>query len=184
MKPQIIKADTAGCIVNFNGDIYYVGDKSGEGIAYKDKAAFDNKQGICYTPEYDFYDEVGIDENVSDEMLSWMTRHNQWHVTCDNGFTYDDLRERVYHWENGTLNDIIEDDRLFELFIDYMVDRMFGELEWQTPDSWLNELDVLEQWENCPQLSCEDPRFPLDDKRLTDKQMEELYETRTTTDTK
>ena len=165
MKPEIIKADTAGMIVSWdNGnDVYYIGSSCppiGNGVCYKDKQAFEDQQGICYVNEYGFYDEVAIDENVSDEMLEWMRKHNEWYVCMDDrDYTYDDLRDVVYGWEGGKLNNIIKDDRIFELFIDYIQERCFDELDWQAPATWLSELDPIEQWENCQQLSCEDPRF-------------------------
>ena len=180
MKPQIIKADTAGMIVSWdNGnDVYYVGSSCppiGNGICYKDKQSFDDQQGICYVNEYGFYDEVAIDENVSDEMLAWMRKHNEWHVCMDDrGYTYEDLRHAVYDWDGGELNDIIKDDDIYEMFIDYMTARCFDECDWQTPETWLNELDPEEQWENCPQLCEGDPRFQFEDERLTPQQRKEL----------
>lgn len=180
MKPEIINADTAGMIVSWdNGkDVYYVGSNCppiGNGVCYKEKQAFDDRQGICYVNEYGFYDEVAIDENVSDEMREWMRKHSEWYVCMDDrGYTYDDIREAVYSWEAGYLDDEIQDDKLYEMFIDWMTEQVFDIVDWQSPETYLSELDPFEQWENCPQLSSDDPRFPIDDKRLTDKQKQEL----------
>lgn len=163
MKPEIIKADTAGMIVSWDNskDVYYVGSSCphiGNGVCYKNKQAFDDQEGICYVNEYNFYDEVAVDENVSDEMLAWMNKHNEWHVCMkEQGYTWEDLRIAVYDWIGHQLDCL--DDHTYDMFVDYMQERLFDELDWQSPSTWLSELDPIEQWENCPQLCSDDPRF-------------------------
>lgn len=163
MKPKIIKADIAGYMVKFpnDDDVYYVGEACppiGNGFCYKDRAAFKDRQGICYTPEYSFMDEVGIDENVSDEMLDFMNKNGIGYVALDNGYTFYDIEHCVYDWIGDKLNEL--NDYIYDLFVDYMCEQVFENVDWQCPETYLQELDVIEQWENAPQLSCIDPRFP------------------------
>lgn len=171
MKPEIIKADTAGMIVSWDdgNDVYYIGSSCppiGNGICYKDRAAFEDKQGICYIPEHDFENieetrDLQCDSRLQEQLVDFLHKNHidAGYVAQDVGYTWQDLRDEVYSWEGGKLNDIIKDDRIFELFIDYIQDRCFDECDWQAPSTWLYELDPIEQWENCPQLSCEDTRF-------------------------
>ena len=58
MKPKIIKADTAGFIVQFDEEeIYYVGEYYRGAAIYKDEKAFKEHVGICYIPENCFFGE-------------------------------------------------------------------------------------------------------------------------------
>lgn len=170
LEPRFIKADTAGYMVKFpdEDEVFYVGSPCppiGNGVCYKSKEAFEYQEGICYTPEADFKDisarrDLQCDSELQERLANYLGTHglDSGHVALDVGYTWDDLRDRVYSWIGDTLNDVC-DDKYFEMFVDYIQERMFEELDWQAPATWLSELDPIEQWENCPQLSCDDPRF-------------------------
>ena len=177
MKPQIIPADIAGKMVSWNNgnDVYYVGDvcpPMGQGTVYKDQKAFDEHVGICYVPEACFFDEVGIDENVSDEMLAWMRKNNEWLVACDNGYTRDDIYAAVcdaFDGACGYYDKAVEEygKPLVEEFLDKVTKFTFDICDWQCPETFLNEFEFDEEWE----MFIEEQ---TDDKRLTDKQKKEL----------
>lgn len=179
MKPQIIKADIAGYMVKFpdEHDVFYVGESCppiGNGFVYKDRRAFEDQIGICYTPERDFENlaetrDLECDSILQERLAEYLESHgmDDGYVALDVGYTWDDLRDCVYNWIGDQLNEVCEDDHYFELFVDYIQEKLFDLLDWQMPETLLSEWDVIEQWENAPQLSCEDPR-------LTDKQRKEL----------
>ena len=180
MKPKIIKADEAGCIVSWdNGnDVYYVGDAYGynDGVVYKSQSAFDEHIGICYIPEHGFFDQVGLDENVSDEMLDWMRNDKDYmsgYVADDGcGYTRDDLYAAFFdHIDHDNWYDeqVEEYGKPFvEAFIDKEIEYIFGELDWQFPETFMQEMDWEEDWdEHVRSLDQQDPR-------LTPQQRKEL----------
>lgn len=177
-EPTIIEADIAGYMVKFpdSDEVFYVGSSCppiGNGVCYKSKKAFDDQQGICYTPEHDFKDisawrDLDCDSELQERLANYLGTHelDSGHVALDVGYTWDDLRERVYSWIGDKLNDVC-DDKYFELFVDYIQERLFNELDWQGPDALLYAWDVMELYDDAPQLCSDDPR-------LTDKQKQEL----------
>lgn len=179
LEPEVIEADTAGYMVKFPDadEVFYVASSCppiGDGVCYKSKEAFDDQQGICYIPEHDFKDisawrDLDCDSELQERLANYLGTHgmDSGHVALDVGYTWEDLRERVYSWIGDTLNDVC-DDKYFELFVDYIQERLFNELDWQGPDALLYAWDVMELYDDAPQLCYDDPR-------LTDKQKEELY---------
>lgn len=167
MKPQVIKADV-GCIVNFphDSDVYYVGEKVGDEVCFQDKKAFRERQGICYCCHLDWLDEVGWDENVSDEMYEWMAKHPQYEgIALDTGYTFLDLYDVVYDWIGDTLNDV--DDDVVDEFCEYFTGVLFANLVCGDPSHKIQDYDPLEEYQNWLQLGDNDPR-------LTPEQRKEL----------
>lgn len=179
MKPEIIKADTAGRIVMFgepaDDDIYYVGAAYGDndGIVYKDQRAFDEHDGICYVPEAGFFDADDIAERCSDDMKAFIEEDHCGYV-CDDGggYTHDDMYAEM--WDHMDYDDWATKMQkkygkaFVEEFVDEEVAYVFQQLDWQCPSTFMDEMDWEEDWK-------EYLKKHLDDKRLTDKQNEELY---------
>lgn len=170
MKPQVIKADV-GCIVKFphDEDVYYVGELVGDGNVFQDKKAFREQIGMCYIDKYGWFDEVGWDENVSDEMYDWMARHPQYSgVTFGGtGYTRDDLEQVVADWvDNCSELDDIEPNGCAE-FIDYFTGVLFANLVNGSPEDKIQDYDPQEEYQRWLQLAGEDPR-------LTPQQRKEL----------
>lgn len=174
MKPQIIKADIAGCTVKFPNEetVYYVGDSCpplGNGICYKDRKAFDEHVGICYIPEYDFMDEPALDKDVSSDMREWMEKNFSWHVAIDNGYTRDGIYAAADEAIDAEWQEQMEKEygkAFFEGFIDHIAQVIFDTVDWQHPETYAQELDIDEEWEYYLKK--------YDDPRLTDKQKKEL----------
>ena len=169
MKPQVIKADV-GCIVNFpDDDIYYVGELVGDGNCYQSKQAFRDEQGICYIDQYGWFDELGWDENVSDEMYDWMARHPKYSgVTFGGtGYTRNDLEDVVGNWVDScpALNDI--DDDAYREFVNYFAGVLFANLVNGSPEKKIMDYDPYEEYQTWLQVNGNDPR-------LTPKQRKEL----------
>lgn len=167
MKPEIIKADTAGFMVKFpnDDDVYYVGEKVGSGYVYQDKQAFRDRVGVCYISEHGWLDEVGIDENVSDEMLTFIDEHGYCCVALDNGYTWNDLYDEVFNWIGSELDDVAED--VVDDFCCYMTATLFSNLVISAPRDIIEQFDVRNEYNVWLQTEVQDPR-------LTDKQRKEL----------
>lgn len=174
MKPTIIKADIAGRIVMFGeNDIYYVGGSTEQGVVYKSQEAFDEHDGICYVPEAGFFDAVGIYENVSDEMIDFMNEDNCCYVTDGaGGYTRDDIYAAMYDHLDGN-DEWVErmkkeyGNAFVEGYIDKCVEIVFQELDWQCPETLMDDWDWYDDWEQYLKDYFDDPR-------LTDKQKKEL----------
>lgn len=170
MKPEVIKADV-GCMVKFPHDdeVYYVGELVGDGNCYQDKNAFKEQVGICYIDMYGWFDEVGWDENVPDEMYEWMRRHPKYSgVTFAlTGYTRDDLEQVVANWVDDCSDlDDIDPDGCAE-FIDYFTGVLFANLVNGKPEEKILDYNPLDEWNDWLQLGMEDPR-------LTPEQRKEL----------
>lgn len=169
MKPEVIKADV-GCMVKFPHDdeVYYVGELVGDGNCYQSKQAFKDNQGICYIDKYGWFDEVGWDENVPDEMYDWMMRHPKYSgVTFGGtGYTRDDLRDVVYDWADTEALDDVAGDSISE-FIDYFTGVLFANLVNGKPEDKIQDYDPWEEYQIWLQVTDDDPR-------LTPEQRKEL----------
>lgn len=170
MKPQVIKADV-GCIVKFpdDPDVYYVGECIGNGNTYHSKQAFRDRVGICYIDQYGWFDELGWDENVSDEMIDWMFYHGTKYsgVTFGGtGYTFNDLYAVVDTWaDNGDLGDLSEE--AYNDFCDYFTGVLFANLVIGRPEDKIQDYDPLHEYKCWLQTTIEDPR-------LTPQQRKEL----------
>ena len=171
MKQQVIKADTLGCMVKFQGDsdVYYIGEKVGDGFAYQYKAAFKNGIGICYIPYNSFMDDVEMDENVPDELFDLIARKKvpSGAVAMDDGFTLDDLRYVVNQWVDNCslMNDVNDEPK--EEFIEYFTGVLFANLVTADPCDYIEEYNAWNEYMNWLQVTDEDPR-------LTSQQRKEL----------
>lgn len=180
MKPTITKADTAGWRLTLPNDIdtYYVGEYYEQGTIYKDREAFDSHEGVCYIPESGFFDAVGWDENIPDDFEQMLKENNLpdgW-VFCDyryndGAYTRDDIYAAVYaHFnQDGWVDEMKKEygNAFVEAFIDQEAEYVFETVDWQCPETLLNEMDWEEDWENYLERE-------LDDKRLTPKLRKEL----------
>lgn len=172
MKPIIIKADTLGCMVKFHhdDDVYYIGEKVGESFAYQDKKAFRERIGICYIHEYGWFDEVGFDENVPDELIELINRGKVPSGAVSfagTGYTYQDLWGVVDDWVRSCsdLNDINPDAR--DEFTDYFTCVLFANLVCGKPEDKINDYNAWDEYNDWLQTGIEDPR-------LTPQQAKEL----------
>lgn len=160
-----------GCMVKFphDDDVYYVGELVGDGNCYQDKNAFRERHGICYIDKNGWFDEVGWDENVPDEMYDWMTRHPKYSGVsfAGTGYTRDDLWDVVFDWADNceALDDVLPESMTD--FLEYFTGVLFANLVNGSPEDKIQDYDQLEEYQNWLQLGMEDPR-------LTPEQRKEL----------
>ena len=175
-EPEIMVADLAGRMVGWDKwqQVYYLGAAYGhnDGIVYKNQQAFDEHDGICYVPEHGFFDANGLADNVSDEMKEWLEEDHCGYVTDGaGGYTRDDIYAAfAYHINyDGWLDEKEKEygKPFMEEFIDKEIDYIFQELDWQCPDTFIQEMEWEEDWE-------EFVKDRLDDPRLTGSQAKEL----------
>lgn len=159
MNYNIVKADIDGCIIRLPNDpeTYYCGSWSGQGNCYKDKAAFDSGNGVCYINEYAFLDEVGWDEVVPDELQPILDKIGGYcgvgvyNEDYQCGYTRHDIEVAVRDWvlsDSDLLDNADINQQLVEQFITHMAAWAFEICDWQAIETYLYELDIDEQWDN------------------------------------
>lgn len=174
MKTITIKpADLAGLMVQIEGEstTYYIGESYGDndGVVYKNEEAFNEHEGVCYIPEHGFFKD---DDKVSKEMLEFARLNHYAYIgDAECGYTRDDIYAAMYnHLDSDGWVDRMEQEygkAFMEGYIDKCIEIVFQEIDWQCPETLMNDWDWEEDWEQYLKDN-------LDDKRLTDKQRKEL----------
>ena len=119
----ITKADCAGWRIETDNKTYYVGEFYGQGVVYKDLAAFESGVGVCYIPEYGFdnadQNEYELFEMEAKQAVGLDLVGNPYIAT--EGYTRQEF------------DDLVEDS-------DISAYDLFDMLDWQSPYTLFDEL--------------------------------------------
>lgn len=152
-KYTIVKVD-CGYRIEYENETYYIGEQTDNGYCYKDHQAFEFMNGrVCYIAEAEFFDEVGWDENIPDEIADICKQENisicgigMYDKYNQCGYTASDLLQAVSNWvgdyPKGCLN-----DNMYDEFIDHIAECALQEVDWCCIETWLYNLDVDEEFE-------------------------------------
>lgn len=153
MKPIITKADIAGWRIETPEKTYYVGEWAGQGTIYKDHAAFESQsfQRVCYVPEYDFDNsEQNMGElfEFADKCKVSREITDNPYVT-DRGLTYYDIREQVISCIDQDFAELNTEKygAIWGKFVRRLIRHVFDVIDWQSPSTYANEIDIDECWE-------------------------------------
>ena len=157
MQPKIIKADIAGCrFVIPNIPDFYIGEEYDQGVVYKDLNAFESGIGVCYIPEYGFLTDKEFKAIVSDEISTLLDKYDikRDFALCDvehneNAYSRADIQQAVVDALNQECGEQLNEEygELYHKFVEQLTCNVFHMVDWQSPDTYLNEIDVFACWE-------------------------------------
>ena len=110
------------------GNIYYSGGQTIQGYVYKDYDAYNVGKGICYIPEFGFPEE-------SDYISSKMVKE----------YTKLDINRAVKNELSQNYSDCFKSKKIPKKLIDNISKYVFDTVDWQSPETILDEMDLEEE---------------------------------------
>ena len=155
--PTVTKADTAGykIVLPNTTQTYYVGSWYDDGVVYRDRIAFETGIGICYIPENGFGDVAIIGQKIP---LIFSTLLKKYDIQLDSAlydieghcgaYTRDDIMQAVIEAVNQNCADITKEQNkeIYCQFIQKLTRDVFNAIDWQCPETYLNEIDIEKCW--------------------------------------
>ena len=117
---------------------------SAQGYIYKNYETFYNSSdAVCYIPESTFTD----DNNKIQKTLILNREQLKNHIALGKVWTRNTICKKVRLWGKQGLKTEYKDSAIFEDFVNYIANKVFDVIDWQSPTSYLKDLVPNEEWD-------------------------------------